>query len=63
MIVYNETEREELHKLMEERLEKILNSMVLSKHKKKTMRVIPCEPANREKAQWNLSEIPILFGG
>ena len=62
MIVYNDKERDELHTLMQDRLENILKSMTDSKYKKKERKYFPNEPANKEKAEWNLSEIPILFG-
>ncbi|MDZ4724760.1 MAG: hypothetical protein SH817_01280 [Leptospira sp.] len=58
----NEDEREKLHLLMEERLEKILISIGEKKEKKKLMGASFRKPANQEKAVWNLSEIPILFG-
>ncbi len=62
-MIANETnEREELHQLMEQRLENILKSMAESKNKKQPKFRMPSEPANQEKAEWNLSEIPILFG-
>jgi|GEM_PF-2724448 hypothetical protein len=62
MKVTDEKEREELHAMMEVRLESILKSMTDSKSRKKLKKQFPNEPANQEKAEWNLSEIPILFG-
>lgn len=62
MITNFENEREELHQLMEQRLENILKSMTETKYKRKVPRKFPHEPANQEKAEWNLGEIPILFG-
>ncbi|TGN14336.1 hypothetical protein [Leptospira ilyithenensis] len=52
---------ENLHTLMEERLERILAEISQKKPGRKIV-YIPTMPANKEKAEWNLSEIPILFG-
>lgn len=51
-----------LHQLMEERLEKILIDLNKPKKKGKVQAIRNIVPANREHAEWNLSEIPILFG-
>ncbi len=53
---------ENLHHLMEDRLEKILQEVTKEKKQKKKSGFFPILPANKEKPEWNLSEIPILFG-
>ncbi|MGE8721465.1 hypothetical protein ACO2KH_06575 [Leptospira terpstrae] len=52
-----------LHLLMQERLEKILEDMERRpKGKSKKIKVFDRIPANKERAEWNLQEIPVLFG-
>ncbi|MCW7466019.1 hypothetical protein ND864_09905 [Leptospira levettii] len=52
-----------LHLMMEERLEKILEDLEKRpKGKTKKTKGFDRIPANRERAEWNLQEIPILFG-
>lgn len=52
-----------LHMMMEERLEKILEDLERRpKGKTKKIKVSDRIPANRERAEWNLQEIPILYG-
>ncbi|MCZ8156011.1 MAG: hypothetical protein O9264_07825 [Leptospira sp.] len=55
-------DREELHQLMQSRLEQILVSLSQAQKTKKVTSPGLKAPSNREKADWNLSEIPILFG-
>lgn len=52
-----------LHLMMEERLEKIIEDLERRpKGKTKKTKDYDRIPANRERAEWNLQEIPILFG-
>ncbi len=51
-----------LHQMMEERLEKILIGLETQKKPKRKKANLGVIPANREVAEWNLSEIPILYG-
>ncbi|MDF3819559.1 hypothetical protein P3G55_06595 [Leptospira sp. 96542] len=52
-----------LHLLMEKRLESILEEMHKKpKHGARKKQNAKPNPANREVAEWNLSEIPVLFG-
>lgn len=52
-----------LHLLMQERLEKILEDMERRpKGKSKKTKSFDQIPANKERAEWNLQEIPVLFG-
>ncbi|WP_232369080.1 hypothetical protein [Leptospira abararensis] len=52
-----------LHLLMQERLEKILEDIERRpKGKSKKTKVFDRIPANKERAEWNLQEIPVLFG-
>ncbi|MCW7487820.1 hypothetical protein [Leptospira meyeri] len=52
-----------LHLLMQERLEKILEDMEKRpKGKSKKTKGFDQIPANKERAEWNLQEIPVLFG-
>ncbi|WP_232227830.1 hypothetical protein [Leptospira wolbachii] len=52
-----------LHLLMQERLEKILEDMERRpKGKSKKTKGFDRIPANKEQAEWNLQEIPVLFG-
>ncbi|MCW7468533.1 hypothetical protein [Leptospira kanakyensis] len=52
-----------LHLLMQERLEKILEDIERRpKGKSKKTKAFDRIPANKERAEWNLQEIPVLFG-
>lgn len=52
-----------LHMLMEDRLERILEDLEKRpKGKTKKIKMANPLPANRERAEWNLQEIPVLFG-
>ncbi|WP_243401377.1 hypothetical protein [Leptospira harrisiae] len=52
-----------LHLLMQERLEKIIEDMERRpKGKSKKTKDFDRIPANKERAEWNLQEIPVLFG-
>ncbi|WP_244241537.1 hypothetical protein [Leptospira perdikensis] len=52
-----------LHLLMQERLERILEDIEKRpKAKSKKTKGFDRIPANKEKAEWNLQEIPVLFG-
>lgn len=52
-----------LHLLMQERLEKILEDIERRpKGKYQKTKVFDRIPANKERAEWNLQEIPVLFG-
>ncbi|XDD45893.1 hypothetical protein AB3N60_14410 [Leptospira sp. WS39.C2] len=52
-----------LHMLMEDRLERILEDLEKRpKGKTKKNKVYDQSPANKERAEWNLQEIPVLFG-
>ncbi len=57
-----EDARAQLHVLMENRLEEILTSMAKSRKKGRTLGKELMPPANNEKPDWNIGEIPILFG-
>ena len=52
-----------LHLIMQERLEKILEDIERNpKGKSKKTKGFDRIPANKERAEWNLQEIPVLFG-
>ncbi|TGL72892.1 hypothetical protein EHQ79_05335 [Leptospira jelokensis] len=52
-----------LHMLMEDRLERILEDLEKRpKGKTKKIKTVNPLPANRERAEWNLQEIPVLYG-
>ncbi|GBF51780.1 hypothetical protein LPTSP4_33180 [Leptospira ryugenii] len=59
---WKEAEKAELHSLMNERLESIVNSMTSTRTKPRNSVARKVIAANREIADLDLSVIPVLFG-